>query len=161
MNWVVSPIARRHIEATPRTVSPPPPEANPRPKKVVIVDDEKSFTELLAQILNDNLTCPVESYNRPADALKAIQSGEVGVLVTDYYMPVMNGIELIRNLQAEAPGVPAVLITGHSLRFGEEEMKRLPALKCVLAKPFGWRKLADLLIQHWPDANPPKLKEPS
>ena len=68
---------------------------------------------------------------------------------------------VFHSVRTTAPGVPAVLITGHSLRFGEEEMKRLPALKCVLAKPFGWRKLADLLIQHWPDANPPKLKEPS
>ena len=125
------------------------------------MDDEKSFTELLAQILNDNLTCPVEAYNRPADALKVIQSGQVGVLVTDYYMPVMNGIELIRNLQTEQPGVPAILITGHSLKFGEEEMKRLPALKTVISKPFGWRKLADLLIQYWPDANPPQFRPPA
>ena len=132
-----------------------------RPKKVLIVDDEKSFTELLAQILNDNMTCPVESYNRPVDALKAIQAGEVAVLVTDYYMPVMNGIELIRNLQQAQPTVPAILITGHSLKFGEEEMKRLPALKTVLNKPFGWRRLADLLIQNWPDNNPPKIKEPT
>ena len=136
-------------------------ENPPRPKKVIIVDDEKSFTELLAQILNDNMTCPVESYNRPTDALKAIQTGEVAVLVTDYYMPVMNGIELIRNLQQAQPNVPAILITGHSLKFGEEEMRRLPSLKTVLAKPFGWRRLADLLIQHWPDANPPKIKEPT
>jgi DNA-binding NtrC family response regulator len=132
-----------------------------RPKKVLIVDDEKSFTELLAQILNDNMTCPVESYNRPADALKALQSGEVGVLVTDYYMPVMNGIELIRNLQQAQPTVPAILITGHTLKFGEEEMKRLPALKTVLNKPFGWRRLAEVIIQYWPDNNPPTIKEPS
>jgi len=138
-----------------------PTENSAKAKKVLIVDDEKSFTELLAQILNDNMTCAVESYNRPADALKAIQAGEVAVLVTDYYMPVMNGIELIRNLQQCQPNVPAILITGHSLKFGEEEMRRLPALKTVLAKPFGWRRLADLLIQHWPDANPPKIKEPS
>ena len=131
----------------------------PKTKKVLVVDDEKSFTELLAQILNDNLTCPVESYNRPADALKAIQSGEIGMLVTDYYMPVMNGIELIRNLQQAQPNVPAILITGHSLKFGEEEMKRLPPLKTVLAKPFGWRRLADLMNQNWPDDNPPKIKD--
>ncbi|HLP01387.1 MAG TPA: response regulator [Opitutaceae bacterium] len=136
-----------------------PTENSAPAKKVLIVDDEKSFTELLAQILNDNMTCAVESYNRPADALKAIQAGQVAVLVTDYYMPVMNGIELIRNLQQAQPSVPAILITGHSLKFGEEEMRRLPALKAVLAKPFGWRKLADLLIQHWPDEHPPKIKD--
>jgi DNA-binding NtrC family response regulator len=140
-------------------VSPTEPTPQ-KTKKVLVVDDEKSFTELLAQILNDNMTCPVESYNRPADALKAIQSGEIGMLVTDYYMPVMNGIELIRNLQQAQPNVPAILITGHSLKFGDEEMKRLPALKTVLNKPFGWRRLADIMIQYWPDDNPPKIKEP-
>jgi len=140
-------------------VSPTEPTPQ-KTKKVLVVDDEKSFTELLAQILNDNMTCPVEAYNRPADALKAIQSGEIGMLVTDYYMPVMNGIELIRNLQQAQPNVPAILITGHSLKFGDEEMKRLPALKTVLNKPFGWRRLADIMIQYWPDDNPPKIKEP-
>ena len=130
-----------------------------RPRKVVIVDDEKSFTELLAQILGDNMTCPVEAFNRPVDALKAIQAGEVAVLVTDFYMPVMNGIELIRNLQQANPSIPAILITGHSLKFGEEEMRRLPSLKTVLNKPFGWRRLAELVIQHWPDSDPPKIKE--
>ena len=91
-------------------------------KKVLIVDDEKSFTELLAQILNDNLTCPVESYNRPADALKAIQAGDVGVLVTDYYMPVMNGIEFIRKFRQHPAGrgVPIILLTTES----DAELKR-------------------------------------
>jgi hypothetical protein len=40
-------------------------------------------------------------------------------------------------------------------------MKRLPTLKTVLSKPFGWRKLADLVIQYWPDDNPPRVKEPT
>jgi DNA-binding NtrC family response regulator len=135
--------------------APPP----PRLKKVVLVDDEKSFTELLAQILNDNLTCPVESYNRPTDALKAIQGEDVGILVTDYYMPVMNGIDLIRSLQTANPTTPAILITGHSLKFSSEEMKRLPSLKSILPKPFGWRRLADVIITNWPDNNPPRIKE--
>lgn len=132
-----------------------------RPKKVIIVDDEKSFTELLAQFLNDNMTCPVEAYNRPADALKELQAGGVAVLVTDYYMPIMNGIELIRNLQKTHPSVPAILITGHTLKFGEEEMRRLPALKTVINKPFGWRRIAEAIIHYWPDDNPPTIKEPT
>ena len=106
------------------------------------------------------LVLPPVAGDEVIDAIaQAIQSGEIAVLVTDYYMPVMNGIELIRKLQQAQPNVPAILITGHSLKFGEEEMKRLPALKTVLNKPFGWRRLADLLIQHWPDDNPPKIKD--
>ena len=97
--------------------------------KVLIVDDEKSFTELLAQILNDNMTCPVESYNRPADALKAIQAGEVGVLVTDYYMPVMNGIELIREVR-KLPSykfMPILFLTTESQQARKLEAKEAGA----------------------------------
>lgn len=132
----------------------------PRPKKVVIVDDEKSFTELLAQILGDHLTGPVEAYNRPTDALRVLQEGQVGVLVTDYYMPVMNGIDLIKNLQATQPNVPVILITGHALKFSDDDLKKLPSLKMVLPKPFGWRRLAEAVIKHWPDDNPPQIKAP-
>src|SRR5438874_1704625 len=39
-------------------------------KSIVLVDDEKSYTELLTQMLAENLDCPVHAYSRPLDALK-------------------------------------------------------------------------------------------
>jgi DNA-binding NtrC family response regulator len=124
---------------------------NPRPaKSIVLVDDEKSYTDLITQLLADNLDCPVHAFTRPLDALNAIPEINPGVIVTDYFMPQLNGIEFIRRASPIAPHAAFVMITGHNLAAEEDQLAKLPALKGFLAKPFGWRKLADEILRVWP-----------
>lgn len=119
-------------------------------KSIVLVDDEKSYTELMSQMLADNLDCPVHAFTRPLEALKAIPGIDPGVIVTDYYMPQLNGIEFIRQASALVPNAAFVMITGHNLTAEEDQLARLTALKGFLSKPFGWRKLADEILRVWP-----------
>lgn len=123
-------------------------------KPIVIVDDEKSYTDLLSQMLAENLDRPVHAFVRPLDALKAIGELDPGVVVTDYYMPQLNGLDFIRQAAPLVPHATFVMITGHNLTSREEEMARLKPLKGFLAKPFGWRKLADEIIRVWPPEQP-------
>ena len=124
---------------------------NPRPtKSIVLVDDEKSYTDLITQLLADKLDCPVHAFTRPLDALKAIPGINPGVIVTDYFMPQLNGIEFIRAASPIAPQAAFVMITGHNLTAEEDQLAKLTALKGFLAKPFGWRKLADEILRVWP-----------
>jgi DNA-binding NtrC family response regulator len=120
------------------------------PKSIILVDDERSYTELMTQLLADNLDCPVHGFTRPADALREIPRLDPGVIVTDYFMPQIDGLEFIRRASAVAPTAAFVLITGHNLSAEQETMDRLTALKGFLAKPFGWRKLANEIIRVWP-----------
>lgn len=121
------------------------------PKAIVLVDDERSYTELMTQLLADNLACPVHSFTRPVDALRAIPHLNASVIVTDYFMPQIDGLEFIRRASVVAPAAAFVLITGHNLSAEQDAMAQLTALKGFLAKPFGWRKLADEIIRVWPD----------
>ena len=41
-------------------------------KSIVLVDDEKSYADLLTKMLEENLTCPVHSFTRSLEALKAL-----------------------------------------------------------------------------------------
>jgi DNA-binding NtrC family response regulator len=125
-----------------------PPTAN---KSIVLVDDEKSYTDLLMQMLAENLDCPVHAYSRPLDALKALPQVNPGVVVTDYHMPQLDGIEFIRQATPLVPNAVFVMITGHNLTQYEDQLARLKSLKGFLPKPFGWRKLADEIIRVWPD----------
>lgn len=121
------------------------------PKSIVIVDDEKSYTDLLTQMLADNLDCPVHAFSRPLDALKALPTMDPGVVVTDYHMPQIDGIEFIRQASTVVPQASFVMITGHNLSQQQDQLDRLKALKAFLPKPFGWRKLADEILRVWPE----------
>lgn len=119
-------------------------------KSIVLVDDEKSYTDLLTKMLEENLTCPVHSFTRPLEALKALPHTAPGVIVTDYHMPQIDGLEFIRQASVLVPDAAFVLISGHDLSSYREQMARLVALKAHLPKPFGWRKLADEILRVWP-----------
>jgi DNA-binding NtrC family response regulator len=130
---------------------------NPRP--VLFLDDEQSYVGLMTELLSDNLNCPILAYTRPEDALAALPRADVGMIVTDYYMPLMNGIEFLYRAHATCPTVAAIMITGHQIELGEQDLSHVPGLRTVLSKPIRWRLLAETIIQHWPDGNPPVLKE--
>lgn len=121
-------------------------------QSIVLVDDEKSYVDLLTQMLADNLDCPVHAFFRPRDALLALEKLDPAVVVTDYHMPQLNGIEFIRAATPIVPRAAFVMITGNNLSEQEDELARLPSLKGFLPKPFGWRKLADEILRVWPVA---------
>ena len=119
-------------------------------KSIVLVDDEKSYTDLLTQMLAENLDCPVHAFTRPLDALHALAAIDPAVVVTDFHMPQLTGFEFIRRAAKVAPNAAFVLISGHNLSGSEDEMARLDGLKGFIAKPFGWRRLAEEIIRVWP-----------
>ncbi len=126
-------------------------------KIVVLVDDEVAYIDLLQQLLSEHLACPVHSFSRPADALRALPSLNVGLIVTDFQMPNMNGLQFIAEVQKQDPNIPVVMITGYLLNFTERELGAVPSLKVVVRKPFKWATLAEHVVQYWPNAQPPKV----
>ena len=126
------------------------------PKSIVLVDDEKSYNDLIKQMLIENLDSPVHGFTRPLEALDALQSLDPGVIVTDYFMPEMNGIEFIQRAAPLVPKAVFLMISGNNLAGEQHRMDKLAPLKSFLAKPFGWKKLADEIIRVWPpDSRPP------
>lgn len=131
--------------------------STPNGKTIVVVDDEKSYGDLLSQILVDLLQRPVRSFTHPQAALDALPELDVGIVVTDYYMPDMTGVEFIRQASRLRPELAFIIITGHPLQLSDEYVYDLAALKAVLPKPFSWTKLAQLIARHWSDpANRPE-----
>lgn len=133
-----------------------PPSKNGQ-KIVVLVDDEFSYIDLLQQLLSDHLACPVHGFTKPADALRALPALNVGMLITDYQMPDINGLQLVAEVQKIDPKIPAVMITAYNMSFTARELAAVPSLKAVVRKPFKWTALADEVVKYWPDANPPKV----
>lgn len=124
-------------------------------KCVVLVDDEVAYIDLLEQLLTQHLACPVHSFTNPTQALSALPGLDVGLIVTDYQMPELDGLQFVAAAQRLRPGVPAVMITAYQTNFTDEQLARVPTLKVVVRKPFKWSTLATHIAWHWSGSTPP------
>jgi DNA-binding NtrC family response regulator len=124
--------------------------ASSTPPAIVIVDDETAYSTVLRQSLSDWLGAPILTYSRPQAALEAMANLEVGVVISDYFMPQMNGLQFLLQVHKLKPNLPCLLITGHGVTLEEPEAEELPELKEVLSKPFSPRVLAAAIRRHWP-----------
>ena len=89
---------------------------------ILVVDDEPTVLNLCRRILELG-GYSVVTATGGADALKRLDSGTspIDLALLDVMMPIMNGIELARRIQAEKPKMPVVLMTG----FGPQEIARV------------------------------------
>ncbi|QOI97062.1 MAG: response regulator transcription factor [Flammeovirgaceae bacterium] len=80
--------------------------------KVILVDDHRIFIEGLSQLLDDSYEV-VAIFADAQQALKFIQANEIDLLLTDYEMPGINGIELFEQCRKWRPLLKAVLLSMH------------------------------------------------
>ncbi len=129
-------------------------------KSLVIIDDEIAYLDYLGALMSQHLGCPVHTFSRPQVALEAMRNLEVGAVATDYYMPSMNGIELVAKARTFLLDVPFILISGHGAGLAPDDLADVPEIRAVLNKPFTWRTLAEEIIRHWPSNPAPRITEP-
>jgi CheY-like chemotaxis protein len=122
---------------------------------VLLVDDEVAYLDLLEQLLGEHLSCAVHAFAKPAEALVALPSLKIALIVTDYNMPGLDGFEFLQAVARTRPELPAVMITAHDVELTPERRRRLPQLKAIIRKPFRWPVLANEILQHWPGSRPP------
>ena len=79
---------------------------------VHIVDDDEAVRHSLAFMLG-SAGLSVRLYDSARAFLDLLDPSAHGCLVTDVRMPDMTGIELLAEIKAKAPYLPAIVITGH------------------------------------------------
>ena len=104
----------------------------------VILDDMELNNVLLAEAVRAIPDCIPRTFTRPADALAYLagHAAEVGIAITDYDMPGMNGVQFIEAARA-VPGlrhVPIVMVTSNDQRALRREALAAGATD-FLAKP--------------------------
>src|SRR5580765_3060467 len=80
------------------------------PGKILIVDDEPFNLDLLEQELSD-LGYPSERANDGKQALAKLDQIDPDLVLLDYRMPDMNGLDVLREIRQRRKDLPVVMIT--------------------------------------------------
>jgi CheY-like chemotaxis protein len=102
---------------------------------ILIIDDEKRMVQNGREIL-ESLGYRVTGQTSSREALEMVrrQPGKFDLVITDFIMPQMNGIELAQELSRLRPDIPIILCTAISKAVSAEKAKML-GIKDYLLKP--------------------------
>jgi DNA-binding NtrC family response regulator len=97
------------LSGAPRAIDPD--EA--RPTRVLVVDDEEALRKGLAHILTAR-GCEVTTAENGRTALEMLQIERPHVLLSDLFMPGLNGLQLLEETKRRWPEVEVVLMTAYA-----------------------------------------------
>jgi len=109
--------------------------------RIVVVDDEPAIVRMCVQVLQSKGHV-VHGFTRADEALGHLTGQAADLLVVDYKMPELSGLEFIQRAWALRPGVRVVMITAHGTR---EVMTKAneSGVQTVVLKPFTPAELAE------------------
>ena len=96
------------------------PTGNQPGAHILIVDDNEMGLLARKQVLQE-LGHRVTEVSSAKEALRLFGSGLFDLVITDFRMPDLNGIELIQNARAIRPEIPIILISGFTTALGLDE----------------------------------------
>lgn len=95
-------------------------QRSPAPAHILLVDDNKLGLVARKSVLEElghRITTAVEGQ----EALELFSRGAFDLVITDYKMPKMNGLELIQRIRGLAAGAPIILVSGYAEALGMTE----------------------------------------
>lgn len=121
-----------------------PPEPRPTYRRVLLVEDEPSLRSAFGRLLRMS-GFDVQEATNGREALECLGRFEPELILTDLMMPIMDGVEMIRNLRADPKTgrIPVVAITADGTDQAERQAREAGAVD-VITKPID---LASLLAR--------------
>ena len=113
-------------------------------KKILVVDDESSITDLVYSILTEK-GYEVTTAKDGKEGLKVFESVKPDLVITDIVMPDMEGIEFMRSLVKMRKGLPIIVMSGNVLGAKFLETARIFGAQATLRKPFAIQELLEVI----------------
>ncbi|HEY5505476.1 MAG TPA: response regulator [Sedimentisphaerales bacterium] len=121
------------------------------PRKVLVVDDEIHIVHVIAIKLRNNGYEPITAGNGQ-EAYDLACRENPDIIIADYMMPVMTGLELLEKLRGNETtrNIPFILLTARNFAIDDVNQQRLNVSQCI-TKPFSpkelLRNIEDILYQ--------------
>jgi two-component system chemotaxis response regulator CheY len=105
--------------------------------KILVVDDMSTMRRIVKNIMKQLGFANVEEAENGQDALDKLRADSFGFVISDWNMPVMTGIELLRAIRAEdkLKGIPVLMVTAEAQK--ENLIEAIQAgVSNYIVKPF-------------------------
>jgi CheY-like chemotaxis protein len=100
-------------------------------KRILIADDERAVGIMLAEALKHH-DYEIDVVLNGIEAIKQISRRSYDLIITDYMMPEMDGLELTQRVRSKDPSVPIVVVTGNR---PSQDLLKSGVTACIM-KPF-------------------------
>jgi len=112
-------------------------------KKVLVVDDEIHIVHVVAIKLRNN-GYEVVTAGNGAEAFKLACEEKPDIIVTDYQMPVMSGLEFVGKLRSSEAtrDIPVIMLTARNFAVDDKQKEDLGISQCI-SKPFSPKELLE------------------
>jgi DNA-binding NtrC family response regulator len=91
-----------------------------KPIRLLLVDDEKGFLDVLSNRLSRRFIIPTKAYSG-TKAIQILRKQDFDVVVLDLKMEDMDGIEVLKVIKRMVPDLPVILLTGHGSQTAAKE----------------------------------------
>jgi two-component system chemotaxis response regulator CheY len=119
--------------------------------KILVVDDMSTMRRIVKNILKQLGYANVEEAENGQEGLTKLKAGGFGFVVSDWNMPVMTGIEMLRAIRADEAikGIPVLMVTAEA-----QQENLIEAVKAgvsnYIVKPFTAETLQEKINKIFP-----------
>jgi CheY-like chemotaxis protein len=115
----------------------------------MLVDDNEDILLMMSAVLGNLTGATIKCFNTPQSALAAFAKApdQYELVITDFEMPGMDGVELCRHIRALTPTQKIFLATGSG--FFTDDAARHAGFCALLNKPFPLSALAAALAENF------------
>ena len=126
---------------------------------VIVVEDDPMVAQLNAQYLRQLPQVQVDGvFSNGREALTYLEYNKVNLAVVDVYMPMVNGLELLRAIRGRGIQTSVIMITAATEMKVVEEALRL-GIEDYIIKPFAFERLREAVERYLSKASLVRNKE--
>jgi two-component system alkaline phosphatase synthesis response regulator PhoP len=108
-------------------------------KKILVADDESHILSVVSLKLR-NAGYDVITARDGAEGLRAAREERPDLIITDYHMPNLSGLEMCQQLRGEGNNTPALMLSARGYDLSPEEL-HAGGIRQMITKPFSPRQL--------------------